>query len=396
MPDSITEFINVSGKTLAELQAGITLATLSATEQAVIKDVVVTSPVAGRTVSLEVGSCEVASLNAPGRLTGSEMLAPGNRLVLKTAVRALLNTIQVCDASNRLHTHRCKTLFSTDSGSLTLPLQVTRTDLPGMMVTPQFICVAANGDFYYANASSGTLYRRATGPSGAETAIEGFGLALCYDGARYIYGLTSSGQLKTLDTQTASVIRTVSLSGTFNQLTSNAHCCTIDGWVWCHPEYNAESFLVNPLDGICWRFGGNGSGSAQRYFVGTGKDRAGNYIFVQSDYTNPQLRYWSPGKTLGANPAVLFSGDMQGLSLPVYAGAANLLQRIPGIDNLLFLVGSGRIMAFDLTAMTVALNVSLTGYQGSAYGNVLSLDSARAAEDFGLIGVRATGIKVTP
>ncbi len=396
MADTIVEFINASGKTLAELQAGVPIVVNAANEQAVVKDVVIACT-KNRALTLDVGGSAIASVSGSARLTGSELLAAGNQLNLKTALKVLLNFCYSTDGSGTFYKNQFETLFSGDGGSSTVASVAAVTSLTGIVVTPYFICIAANGDFYYADGSNGTLYRRTGGPTGAETSFGSFGHTLCYDGSRYIYGFNTSGQIKTFDTQSATVTNTQNLTGSWNQPSSGyAHCCTIDGWVWCHPGYNQTSFLVNPANGICYSFGGYASASAQRYFVGVNKDSAGNYVFVQVDYSSPGLYYWSPGKTLGANPSMAFSGSLSTVSFSPYSGNANFLHRIPGVDNLLFYIGSSKVQVLDLTTLSIAVSLTLSGYQGGNYGTFYGTDAARAATDFGTVSVRATGIKVTP
>ena len=87
MADTITEFSNLTGKTFTEMKAGVSLASTTGSQTAVIRDVAIKNT-NGRTVKLKIGSStgmEVASSSATKDvLSGTELIKASSALVLHT------------------------------------------------------------------------------------------------------------------------------------------------------------------------------------------------------------------------------------------------------------------------------------------------------------------------
>ena len=103
MADTITEFSNHSGKTYSELKAGVSLASTTASQQAVVRDVAIKN-VKGRAVKLKIGSTtgmEVASTSATADvLSGTELLKSSSALVLHTEVSPMFTHFEMIGWGN--------------------------------------------------------------------------------------------------------------------------------------------------------------------------------------------------------------------------------------------------------------------------------------------------------
>lgn len=385
MADTLVEFINAT-KTLAELQAGVTVLTNTAGQTAVVRDVVIEAATEAA-FSLQVGGATVATLTGAGKLTGTEIVPPSGSMTLSTATKALLNGCFSC-ATGTLYSAKFATRFAPggDFGAS----ETTTTITTGLSTNANFAVFDAAGDFYYHSVSAQTLYRRAGGINGAETSYT-IGYAPCWDGARYIYAINGSQQITKFDTQTETIVSTVTISPSISFDSSYGQTATIDGYVLARNNYSiGNQYLINPATGASVLISVSASGSAQRSHIQIGKRTNGEYVAAICNHAVPNVSWWNIGSSLAA-PAVQASGTFS-TSPPTYAGDFNRFHRSPDASKL-FWLDYNALKYFDIDAMAMSPTATLTGITSTSYGLIPTLDAARAAIEFGTTRVRATGIR---
>ena len=396
MADTVTEFINVTGKTYTELQTGVTIVTNNSTDQAVVKDVVLTNP-NSRTLQLAVGNAVVAQTVSAARLAGSELLGSSNTLLLKTGSAALFNRLRYFDSTSSAYNDLMTTLFSTDS----VPSSITGTESAlsfgsTFSVPPYFAVFAANGDFYYSNNSSSALYRRAGGVAGSQTTITSRGHSCSFDG-RYIYSFNTTSGMAVTDTQNNGSVVQLDYTGV-PAVGATGISAAIDGYVWLKPSYNEQAYLINPTTGVGVALGGYIDANSARSFVGIGKTSTGDYVAIQTTSTANSVYWWNFGPSLAAPSIKANGGIAQSLGANANINSNNIL-RTPGSNQFLLLIAGGGSTntLFNVDTITAPTNFSLSGFTpSSSAGKILSVTGSTADIDFGTINVRATGIKTTP
>lgn len=399
MPDNIVEFINVTGRTYDQLISGVTIASTTASQQAVVKDVVLTNP-NSRNLRLTVDGAVVAEANVATRLTGSELLAPSESLVLRTGQLALLNRIQAFIPSDTIRDNVLATQFGEVSASVATTN--SNSQVTAFTGNPYFTVIAANGDFYYSDNNTGSLYRRAGGVNGSQSTITSNGRACSFDG-RYIYSFGQGNQsMSVTDTQNNGSVSTGNFTGVTDNVTSNANSAAIDGYVWLKPDATVNNaVLINRATRSAIYLGGVADGSSQRFFVGIGKNSDGDYIGIHTtSYLSNSIYWWNFGPSL-ATPFIKASGGF------TVSGAGNIantnsnnIHRTPGADRfLLHIPGGGQnntVIDLDTIRNNTATYFSLPGANiDQTSGRVLSLVASNTNSDFGAVNVRATGILTT-
>jgi hypothetical protein len=197
------------------------------------------------------------------------------------------------------------------------------------------------------------------------------------------------------DTQNSGSVVERSYSGPSGIDGSYSFSAAIDGYVWLHRSYSDQCYLINSSTGVGVALGGQSDSNAYRYFVGIGKNSAGDYIAIQTLPVNA-VYWWNFGPSL-ATPTIKASGSFTQTLGNVYNPSSNNIIRTPGSNRFLALIpGGGTINTmFDLDAITAPTNFSLNVSPASASGKVLSATSSVANTDFGTVNIRATGIKTT-
>ena len=97
MADTLKEFSNLSGKTLTELTAGVTLVSTDGSKKAVIKGIAIENP-KGRAVDIRLNSktgTKIAGAGATQTLGGNEILDNSQSLVASTDSELVLNRFDV-------------------------------------------------------------------------------------------------------------------------------------------------------------------------------------------------------------------------------------------------------------------------------------------------------------
>lgn len=399
MSDRLVEFFN-GDVSYADLVAGKALLTNAAGESAVVRDVLIAAdnliP-----LRLKAGPAIIARASGGSALSGSEIVGAGSSLVIDTPLRPLINRLGFCPVSGTTAmTLRMPTRWS---GGVVFggAAALTSMTIESPAVPAGFAAIGADGALYYAQGavSSGirSLYKRAGGPSGAQSVVDAsFGDCACYDGARWIYGLTDSSMtLKRLDTTTGAVT-SVTITGLSGNIAGTVVVAACDGWLLLRPSYNTTICVVNATTGVAVNLGVGGTASAVRYFGGLYKTSAGDYVglIITSSSTIDIYRF---GASLAA-PAPQVTTLT--ISLSKYSGSTNLLLPLPTGSDTAVLLGSSatnaEILLIDLRAAqmisraqeTTVSNTGLTPY-------LLPSDAAVAAADFGTVSVRVTGIKST-
>lgn len=402
MAESLEEFVNGS-QTLATLTSGLAIVTNTGAQRALVKDIQIANTSAVP-LNLSVGATTLFSgvTDTSLWLSGSEIIGASSALTLQQAsVYALFNKIQSF-RTGQSSVITAKTHFT----GIALPTQVAAvaqtTITSALTVTPAFAFISAAGDLYYHSnaAATPTLYKRAGGINGTQTTVASFGSCVWGDGVRYIYGLTGTNTLKTLDT-TTDIVTTATLSPVLTATvdTTYSHGAAMDGYCWVRSTYSDEGNLINAATGAVQKGAtvgfGRQSGTTSRQFVAMGKNTAGDYILIQMD-TN--LYWWNIGPTL-SSAVVKASGNFTNPFPATITGNANLLFRATHIDNQILYIPTNtthKFMALDLTTMT-AVGQTLTGPTSTDLSNCFALayDASLATADAPSVTVRATGVKIS-
>jgi hypothetical protein len=390
MPDVVTQFCNLTGRTLSQLQAGQTLFTTTGGQTAVIRDVVIQSP-KEVPLSLRVNGTEVAQVRGSALLTGTELVGVSSTVSLHTDEQPIFNGLYALDGGSSFFTSTCGTVFS---GGLpimgTLTGNSTTTSISSPSETPSFFCFDAAGNFYYSSVSGTTLYRRAGGVTGAQTTFS-FGYCPVYDGSRYIYAIASGTQVVRFDTQTGTLAPAITLSGNIGFDTSYGQTCFIDGAMIVRNNYSSATiYVINLTTGVITSIGTFSTGSAQRFYIGAAKRANGDIIVIWLDYTNPGINWRNIGPN-ALSPVVIGSGSLN-VTFGQYSSADNALFRFG--TNFLGAIRSSTIQMFNVETMILSASQTISGMSTSSYA-IPYLNAARAATDFGAVTVRATGILTT-
>tara|TARA_R100000655_G_scaffold1034_1_gene4090 strand:- start:796 stop:2310 length:1515 start_codon:yes stop_codon:yes gene_type:complete len=228
MADTITEFSNHTGKTYSELKTGVSLASTTGSQQAVVRDVAIKNP-KGRAVKLKIGSTtgmEVANSSATSDvLSGTELLKASSSLVLHTEVSPLFTHFEMVgwgNGHNQNTLQRDSTIKykigaipfesygdgandgaweqgesstqSTRNGTWMYSLSHYRYFTVGGAKQEWFI--SRRGDNGY--GSRNRLYR--TNASGDATSMMNPCHLMFYDGSQYLYGFSTGSTYKRFDT----------------------------------------------------------------------------------------------------------------------------------------------------------------------------------------------------
>lgn len=394
MADVITEFVNDPSVSYNELVAGYPIVTNTASEQAVVKDVVITNPNT-RSLTLSVGDTVVSSVSTSAKLSGSEIVGASSTLNFKTETIPLFNVIQEYDNITNYTVNVNPTVFSGDAFSTVSTSQTTVNYTTGLSGLTYFAVFAANGDFYYGN-NNNSIWRRAGGINGAETTITTtFGLAASYDG-RYIYGFQQNNTTSfiVVDTQNNGSVVTRTMSGFsgLNAPDQRANSAAMDGYVWFHPNAGQGSYLLNGATGTGKQLGG-ASTTAVRTFVGLGKNSFGDYYGLQtvSDAAT-SLRWFNFGPSL-ENAYLKATGNRVTNSLRD-RDSVNMFVKSPASDRYIFLITSTAYV-FDLDNINTEYKFSGVSFVSTDRAKILQVDATQANTDFGSVGIRATGVKTT-
>lgn len=400
MADTITEFINVTGRTYDQMVAGVTIASNTANEQAVIKDVYVNNSV-GKAMRLNVGSALVAAVPSSqnARLTGAELLGASSTMSLSTTVQGLLNQIVFSpQETTTISSVACSTVFTGDSISGTLQFAASPNVIisPAFSVTPRFMCFANNGDFYYSDNGTGSLFRRQGGVNGTQTTISTSGAACSFDG-RFIFSFASGGTNMTVtDTQNNGSVTNGTVTNLPQIVNTTANSASIDGVVFVQPSQSDFVWMVNPATRVATNLNVLQGSNAAKNYLGIGRRDDGDYILLRAHDSNQYFEFANIGPTL-LSPSVKTYSSITA-SLSASAGVVNNLYRVVaaprylfnmvanGSNNFLIDVQTLTASVFSYTNITVALNAAKS----------LTPLAARTSADFGLTSVRATGVKTTP
>lgn len=390
MTDIVTEFINVSNLTYDDLLAGVTVVNNSATESAVVKDVLISNP-SGRTLSLLVGGATVATVGGDSRLTGGELIGSNAKLQLKTQATPSLNEFY-SSGYQSVKKFLSPTLFDSDTSDFQAVASSNLVVTPLAAATHTFMCFDSAGNFYYACNGNVGLYKRAGGVNGAQTFYNFGNCGFCFDGDRYIYSFSGS---------------TVFSFDTSNSLITSKQCgvstdyrysyaSALDGWIYLSAGYESEvSYLVQAASGSTVSAPGFWRENTQAYYVGLGKDNKGNYICFQNS-PSPQLQWWNIGPS-PSTPVIRQSGSIVGFANG-YATSNGVVQftRQVGSYSIFYFIGRGAIFQFDINSKLIKRLWRIeanTVSDGPSFVPKANINFANS--DFGGVGIRVTGIKTT-
>jgi hypothetical protein len=401
MPDTVVDFINTT-KQYTDFVTGVTLVSNSATETAVVKDIQLSNP-NSQTFKYTVGNVEVANSNSQ-KLTGSELIGASKSLVMGLAGNPVANQIYSAVNTNTIYPNPISTFFDNAIPS-SLASDNSTITITTLSTTPYFICFGANGDFYYGNNNSTSLYRRAGGVNGTETTVMSGGqaCALSFDG-RYIYGFwVNQNGMTVYDTQTNTQLTSGSISGFSGTITNQSSSASMDGYVVLKFDGSSggSMFLINGATRTSsFSFAPTANGG-QRFNMAMGKNSIGNYYIVRGDAG--ALRVFSLGSNL-ANPVYTLVGNYSspsGWSTGDNVNG-NAYLRNPSAPRIIISAGGSDPMGYiDLNTFISSASGAVGSIKISnvtvaqSYAMTLLVSPAKAITDFGTIGIRATGIKTT-
>lgn len=401
MPDKVTEFVNVTGLTLTNFQgAGYPILTNSATETAVIRDVQVTSTGTG-TITFIDSPNTIFSTTGSAKLTGTELIGNSSSVVAQNTSTALFNQIYTysSDSSNpQQYLNALPTAFTpytpTSGGTST----VTQTQL-STSTNPRFTCFDANGNFYYKNDSSGTLYRRAGGVNGTQTTITAGTYQACFDG-RYIYSLDNYYGYR-YDTTNGTNLY---FSTPYPADPYYGSCFGIEGFLFAKCTYNYSTILINCATGAYANIGNSNMGGSP-VGVAAAKSSAGNYIFIAGPGpSTPSSEVYVA--TCGTNLAtIVSSGSFTGTTALLgselgqkLSNNQNQFTYLPNVNNTAIIgIGQSKLNYINFASGTpVVTNITPTSTLGlTSQGTFVGLNQAQVISEFGTVSLRVTGIKTT-
>lgn len=384
MVDRITEFYN-GDVSLDALLAGADIASTSATQTAVVRDVFV-SIASDVGFTLSTGGTSVAKFEGSATLSGSEIVPPSGALKIEAAVSWLLNG--VITVSSNFQEFTTTTLFQPLPSAFKVAPKAAPVSIVAPSATPDFACFDANGNYYYSSPGQQTIYKRAGGINGTQTTFV-LGYTPVYDGSYYIYAVNSSSQVRRYHTQTGVIDGSGLVSGYAN---ATAMAATIDGYVVVRSaSSDANNYIVNPATGTVLPIAGYSSPSAQKYLFQIGKRSNGDYVVVQTNYTTPNITWKNVGPDLSA-PLVKDAGTIN--TAPIEsADQSNRLFRSETDPSSLFFLNNTGLQMLDLETMQLGSVISITGL-AAADSFIPVFDEAAAVNDFGQVRVRATGILI--
>ena len=380
MADQISTFIQATGKTLSELNAGVPIVVNSAGQTAVIKEVEIqtTGVPVGTEFYLDSSGWQLGdtliteSAATAADLTyqeGYEYIGESQTYSLKTDAQAVWNGYQSAYGSYIKTTSTTNnsngtggTAFSgqyvrsgAGSNEFTLGNQVDVNAFGAAFTVTPNLYFYHDGDFYYAAENQTTLYKRAGGVGGTQTTITGHGThGWAYDGSRYVFTVQISTQNYTqYDLQTSSFLRqavAVTLGATYNY--SYGAAAALDGFYFVRATHNSSIRVINPTDNSTQNTSG-GNSNYQKLMFGVAKHTNGDYVigYRHSSYARIQIKNVGPNLT-SLQSSIGTTVDNITSFTPVMSGhnAANNWRAIP--YNSFYTVtvvnsGSGNKFAID-------------------------------------------------
>lgn len=413
MADTLTQFSDVTAATYTQLQAGVTIASTAAGQQAVIKDVVL-NDTAEREYELRSGAHVLGAFKGSAHFTGSEIMGANSTLKVHATQVPLLNAVQgFSDAA----TYRLNTFTAPNSLLMTgvaRPTSITAVSTATAITTALtessavFHCFGANGDFYYTTTegSQSHMYRRAGGVNGVETSLTGSRNVWVADfDGRYIYMLISITQLQVYDTQLNTLGAVITMTGFAPSWNIGyARICGANGFMWVNCGADTHNpFLVNCTTGLCTELVGTAASQATfRQYCCLAQNTAGEWVVLRTRGSSPGSLMFDVLSALGDGATVVRSGSVGSATyaLPHYGGNhPNALFRVIGVTNYAAYITSmsNSLRLFDLTTMREFLALTV---QGNNWGNVGRmarpiLNPTLLDAQFGTLAARATGVLVT-
>jgi hypothetical protein len=393
------EFSNVTGRTYANLQTGVALATAASGEALRVRDVAITQTVS-RPWRLRVGSTPLLTGSGSAILSGDEAVVPGSPLTIDTLEVALFNRLGLFAISSDYRAVTTQTVFASDREVSTLyGTAVNAGPSPGLSVNPTFTCIGANGDFFYASvgsATSNSLYRRAGGINGTQT-IPTSGSTFCYDGSRYLY-IINQNNIREYDTQTATLGSAVSYGGELSSFAMNQnvnqHSAALDRYVIHRAEggNSNQLYLINALTGAVTRVRTTAFVTSGRDSIGFNRLTNGNYIATGTSGTTMLLNL---GPTLAA-PFIDTLLPNTGYVFTSVSGEYNSFLPVSGARNIILQMNAGASghYAYDLdTGARIINNASSSSIYNSSVVSwfIRPTDATSAGTDFGTTAARTTG-----
>jgi hypothetical protein len=184
--------------------------------------------------------------------------------------------------------------------------------------------------------------------------------------------------------------------------TGSGNSAAIDGYVWVRTQFNEACFLVNASTRVAVALGGVASNLDNRYYMGIGRNSSGDYIGIHFNHTGPNVYWFNFGPSLAtafSTQSLKDSGSFNASLSSFSNSSSNNLFRLPGsTDYLVNLVGDGaNTTIFDLDTVASPTTTVINNFSfNPTGGKALFVDATAASSEFGLVNVRATGIKTTP
>ena len=337
MADQISTFIQATGKTFTELSNGVPIVVNTAGQTAVIKEVQIQTTGVPLNTGFYLDSSgwqlgdKFVSNNTGTAIDlayvdGFEYIGESQTYSLKTDAAGVFNGFQSAVNYEEIRTYAF-TPNSSSVGGTAFSGQYVRTGANSNVftqgeasyTTTTGTSLSANpnlyfyydGDFYYAAEGTGTLYKRAGGIGGAQTAITGHGgLCWAFDG-RYVYTMTVTTQNYTqYDLQTSAFIRTAVTINVGNTVQA-AYCAgqAIDGFYFVRPRYSGYIYVIDSSDNSSFYVTGGNTSQADKSMFGVAKHTNGDYIccFRSSSYYTPQIQNLGPDLANITNKATAYA-----------------------------------------------------------------------------------------
>lgn len=440
MPSNIEElYVNATGLSWSDLSgAGTNIVTNAAGERASFQqfeidfvDSAGASAAPPNAISMKIGDWEIQSITAARynlKVDRVEYMGPSKSLVVSIGDDEELFTDFQQVKGNILYDYQTgvpvrKALSEVLTSSVAVSNMLdTNTAVEGadsgasLLISSQpSFWFHYNGNFYYSNEGTTTLYKRTGGISGAQTALTGHGgCCWAYDGARYVYSIASSTQnYYKYDLQTETFVfsaQAVNVGAAVVATYSVGAYATPSGFYLPRPSYNHAIYIVDSSDHSSHPTSRGSNSNPSRYPYALVQLSGGDYLLAAAESNNGALACTNIGSDL-ANPSYSYTIGVSNMTT-VFSGwnpgggaGSNNFRPIPGKPGYMFAhyaTNTGAIVDLnglqaggDSLIRAVAFNDNQMGAVGGGFIQPQAVTANLSDASYGKLKLRVQGIKVT-
>jgi hypothetical protein len=256
------------------------------------------------------------------------------------------------------------------------------------------MCIGADGAFYSAVRSNVPISRRAGGPGGAETTITMTSANIkCWDGRRYIYGLSTT-HIWTYDTQTNTLTSVAASPTPASPSSTLSRFCAIDGYIFHINAAGTPGEIYNAATGVKTGTFSVASPGTDLISMEVNKDWDGNYRAIHFNTSN-MVSLVNFGPDLSEPNVIGVVSQVVTHTVPKSAAAPwiSFAFKNPDAPGVIGAYKSGTIMIHDLVTGKLSKSYPVASLGTGALFPVI--DASLLNADFGSVTARAIGIEVS-